>query len=154
MALARRTDPPPAAALPLRAKAIARPKLPAVAPLRAGAAPRRLGEARARAREAWGAHLAERLVAAGLSNSDVAHALDNRSERFGAEVRSGAAPITPGEVALLLPLDVGALALVDVVRDTILREVVEETTPEDRRSFLRIALTHLDAAIACVRTKV
>lgn len=127
-----------------RAKALGRSPLDQRPPLRGGGA-RRIGAARAAARAVWGSHLAERLGECGLSNREIAQALENASERFGAEVRAGAAPVTPGEVALLLPIQAGVLAMLDAARDRVLRELLDETVVGERRMSLRLALTHFDA---------
>lgn len=148
MSALRSPLPAPPSSAP-RAKALGR--LPIDKPLRGGNV-RHLGTARAAARQAWAGHLSERLGAAGVSNREIAQAFENSSERFGAEVRAGAAPVTPGEVVQLLPFPTGALALLDVVRARVLGELVSLELPESRQARLRLVLTHIDAIAVLLGT--
>lgn len=126
---------------PTRAKALR----PNDLPFRAGEGPRRIHPDRARARSGGAATIdaAARLLS--VSDVEIAQSLKNDTDRFGAEVRSGAAVVTLGEVARLLPRRLACAALLEELRERVLRELTAPGLEVIDATRHGIALAHIDA---------
>lgn len=110
-------------------------------PLRAKSLGKLRLESRLHARRVGADSLAR--AAAHRANHEIGEHLGG--EARGAEARTGALVLTAAEVALLLPLDVGAQHLLDVLRERVIRELARPDLSRDEVQRLRLALTHLDA---------
>jgi hypothetical protein len=116
--------------------------------LRAKTLPRNLSEERRWARETEITVVAPHLLA--ISDSELAHAFGSENDVVGARLKSGGAPMTPGELALLPPARHAVGALVSLARERVAREACDTSRPahDPKLLNLRLLLTHLDACAA------
>ena len=131
--------PPPA---PLRAKSLRQQDLP----LRAGDGPRHTRPIRGNARrhgatvtDVWARKLA-------VTDAEIAQAFENFADRFGAEVRSGTAVVTAGEVARLFPSRLAFAVLIELVCDRIAIELARSHVDPIVAGRYGLALAHLSGA--------
>lgn len=116
--------------------------------LRAGDAPKRLGERRRRAREAGAETLRGALI--GVSNRQIANAFDVKSDSFGAEIRESG-NVSLGEAIRLMPGCSGVRAAIRESVGAMLREYAENVDvgtekAEDWKRRLAAAIDLLRAA--------
>lgn len=130
--------PPPA---PPRAKVLRRGELP----FRAGEGPRRLHPVRADARR-YGASTVDRFARElDVSDSEIAEAFKNLADCFGAEVRSGAAVVTGGEIVKLLPHKLACAVLCEWLHDVIITKLACDDISADDALRHKLALTNIHA---------
>lgn len=118
--------------------------------LRAKALPRNLSEERRWAREREMPITAPHLM--NVSDVDLAAAFGSLNDVIGARLKSGGAPMTPGELALLPPAAPALGALVALCRERVVRELADLSRPAHDPAVLnlRLLLTHLDACAALI----
>ncbi len=97
------------------------------------------------AREATVQAISEASV--GLSNGRLGALLGG--EQAGAQAKTGAVVLTPGEVALLLPLGAAAKTMLQLMRRRLLSEL-EQDLDDKTRLRVQLALTNLDASLVCL----
>lgn len=122
--------PPPA---PLNARTLRGDTLPRTLAIRS---PRRY-DARRRQAEA----LDRACVKHEVGSATLAASLGLRSDREGSEARSGAIPVTAGELVSLAPLPVA----LDVVLELLLDRLARERVTVGDSTELRLAAVHVDA---------
>jgi hypothetical protein len=105
--------------------------------------PRRY-DARRRAAEA----LDRACVTHGVGSRTLAEALGLRSDREASEARSGALPITAGELVSLAPLEVALDVVIELLLDRLARERITVGDSVE----LRMAAIHVDALRALLLT--
>lgn len=115
-------------------------------PLRAGSRPRNLSEARTGARNIELPILQRALKA--ISNQQISDALGATGDRVGALIRNGAAPLTSGELALLLPsLPAVGRCFMELLELRVQREIDSSglRSNDPILTNLRLAQTHIAA---------
>jgi hypothetical protein len=122
--------PRPAQLPPLRAKTLGKLRL----------------ESRIFAREATVRAISEASV--GISNGRLGALLGG--EQAGAQAKTGAVVLTPGEVALLLPLGAASKTMLQLMRSRLLSELEHSELDEKTRFRIQLALTNLDASLVCL----
>lgn len=116
--------------------------------LRAKALPKNISEERRWAREKELTIVAPHLLA--LTDAELANAFGSENDVVGARLKTGGAPMTPGELALLPPARQAVGALVSLARERVAREACDVARPahDPKLLNLRLLLTHLDACAA------
>lgn len=110
-------------------------------PLRAKALPRTLTRRRAHGRFHTALALDEACVRHGVGSPTLAESLGLKSDREGSEARSGALPISAGEVVLLIPLAVA----IDTICVLLLERIAMERERSADSADLRLADVHVNA---------
>lgn len=125
---------------PPRAKTLRRSELP----FRGGEGPRRLHPERRLARESGAKVLDMFARELSISDAQIAESFKNESDRFGAEVRSGAAVITAGEEAGLLPARLFFAANLERLHAVVTRELAQDDIGAADALRLGLALGHIN----------
>lgn len=118
--------------------------------LRAKALPKNISDERRWARERELPLVAPHLMA--VSDAELADAFGSINDVIGARLKSGGVPMTPGELALLVPLRPALGAMIALLRERVAREAVDLSRPsaDPQLLNLRLLLTHLDACSALI----
>lgn len=81
-----------------------------------------------------------------LANVDIASTVGSGGDARGSQVRAGSVPLTAGELAMLFEPAVGALALVQIVREAVRYRLQQSATELPTRVRLKTLLALLDSA--------
>lgn len=133
---------PRARALPLSASRTA-------AAFRAGDLPRGISPARHEARSAGASAL--QAAASTSSAGEVAGWFGSVNDRTGAELLSGKAVVTAGELAMLPPVGVASVAMLDLLARRLTAELSRDDLPEEIRVLVGLQLQHVAAARALAK---
>jgi hypothetical protein len=129
-----------------RPKALRLDESRTVRALRDGEGPRRLSPARRQARSIGAACI--ETAAHRSTRAEVAEWFGATSDRVGAEILSGRAPVTLGEAVMLPPLDVTKRAVLEALRLRYERELASDDLPDALRARCGADLALIAALLA------
>lgn len=150
MSATRPSVPPPAPSV-LRPRALPLSASRTAAAFRAGEGPRRLAPARAEARSVGAAALQAASTTA--SAGEVASWFGARADRTGAELLSGKAVVTAGELAMLPPFDVASGAMLSLLVRRLDLELARTDLTLDVRCLIEAQHRMVAGALALARRR-
>lgn len=145
----RPSSPPPAPASAPRARALPLSASRTAAAFRAGDLPRGISPARHEARTVGATAL--QAAASTSSAGEVAGWFGSVNDRTGAELLSGKAVVSAGELAMLPPVAVASAAMLDLLATRLHAELSRTDLPEEIRVLVGIQLQHVAAARALAK---